>query len=70
LGRLDRFANDQLVGKGVDEGADADQIGAPTAAFARAPPEILPTVTEPATTAATFVVELEIKTKSASTPYF
>src|SRR5262245_33045684 len=42
----------------------------PTAAFASAPPEILPTFTEPATTAATFVVELEMKIRSVSRPYF
>ena len=28
LGRFDRFVNDQLVRQGVDERADADQIGA------------------------------------------
>src|SRR5262249_42102769 len=42
----------------------------PTAALARAPPEILPTLTYPATTAATLVVELEMKIRSVSRPYF
>src|SRR5678816_3931000 len=42
----------------------------PTAALAVAPPEILPTLTDPAITAAIVVVEEGIKTKSASRPYF
>jgi hypothetical protein len=41
-----------------------------TAALAVAPPEILPTLTDPANTAAMVVVDEGMKTKSASRPYF
>ena len=57
LCRANRFVHDQFIGQCVDEHPMATTLAPPTAAFAVAPPEMLPTATEPATTAEMVVVE-------------
>jgi len=48
----------------------ATRLAPPTTALAILPPEILPTLTDPATSVATLVVEVGMNTKSTSKPYF